>query len=157
MTMYCPNCGKQNPDDAKFCESCGAPTGAAETPKAAPPPPPPQPQYSPPPPPPPVYAAPAQQQYYQQPPSYQAAGAGSGNTAPMSVGQFLGTIILVSIPLVGFILMLVWAFGSDVNQNKKNLSRAMLILMLIGIVLGIVMGGLLGGLIANLFDSAFYY
>ena len=54
-------------------------------------------------------------------------------------------------------LMLVWAFGSDVNLNKKNLSRAMLILMLIGIVLGIVLGGVLGGLIASLFDSAFYY
>lgn len=153
--MYCPNCGKQNPDDAKFCESCGAPTGAAEMPKAAPPPPPPPPppQYNAPPPP--VYSAPVQQQYYQQPPSYPAAGA--GNTAPLSLGQFLGTLILLGIPLVGFILMLVWAFGSDVNLNKKNLSRAMLILMLIGIVLGIVLGGVLGGLIASLFDSAFYY
>ena len=153
--MYCPNCGKQNPDDAKFCESCGAPTGASETPKAAPPPPPPPPpQYSAPPPPSqPAYAPPPQPYHHQQPPSYAAAG----NTAPLSVGQFLGTIILVGIPLVGFILLLVWAFGSDVNQNKKNLCRAMLILMLIGIVLGIVLGGVLGGLIATIFDSGFYY
>ncbi|MDW7656534.1 MAG: zinc ribbon domain-containing protein, partial [Bacillota bacterium] len=105
--MYCPNCGKQNPDDAKFCESCGAPTGAVETPKAAPPPPPPPPpQYSAPPPP--AYSAPVQQQYYQQPPSYSTTG-GAGNSAPLSVGQFLGTLILFGIPLVGFILMLVWA------------------------------------------------
>lgn len=32
--MYCPNCGKQNVDDAKFCTGCGAalaPKTAAET------------------------------------------------------------------------------------------------------------------------------
>lgn len=23
--MYCPQCGKQNPEDARFCGSCGAP------------------------------------------------------------------------------------------------------------------------------------
>ena len=22
--MYCPQCGKENPDDARFCGSCGA-------------------------------------------------------------------------------------------------------------------------------------
>jgi len=26
--MYCPKCGKQNPDEAAYCESCGAPIGA---------------------------------------------------------------------------------------------------------------------------------
>lgn len=27
--MYCQNCGQQNPDNAKFCQSCGKPLGAA--------------------------------------------------------------------------------------------------------------------------------
>ncbi|HXY55981.1 MAG TPA: zinc ribbon domain-containing protein [Nitrososphaerales archaeon] len=26
--MYCPKCGKQNPDEAAYCESCGTPIGA---------------------------------------------------------------------------------------------------------------------------------
>ncbi len=32
--MFCPKCGQQNPDEAKFCGKCGAPISAA----AAPPP-----------------------------------------------------------------------------------------------------------------------
>jgi TM2 domain-containing membrane protein YozV len=49
--MFCSNCGKQNPDGARFCESCGNTMTAAA--QQAPPPqyaPPPQPQYAPPPP-----------------------------------------------------------------------------------------------------------
>ena len=29
--MYCANCGNKLPDDAKFCDACGAPVAAAET------------------------------------------------------------------------------------------------------------------------------
>ena len=160
--MFCPNCGKQNPDDAKFCESCGSTLSAAAAPKAEPVAPPPQPpiqpplaQYSAPPPPPPAYQAPPRQQnYYQQPPpAYNAAG----NTAPMSVGSYIGTMILFAIPLVGFILMLVWAFGSNVNQNKKNLSRAYLIMMLIGIVLAIVLSVLAGSALSSWIEAMYGY
>lgn len=27
--MYCPKCGTQNPDDARFCSSCGSPMGVS--------------------------------------------------------------------------------------------------------------------------------
>lgn len=33
--MYCPTCGQQNPDEAKFCGKCGAAMSAA-APKSAP-------------------------------------------------------------------------------------------------------------------------
>ena len=154
--MYCPNCGKQNPDDAKFCESCGAPTAAAEAPKAAPPPPPPPPPQQP------VYNqqpvqqyAPPQQTYYPPQQTYNTAAAGGAPV--MSVGSYIGTMLLSAIPLVGFILLLVWAFGSDTNPNKKNFCRAYLILMLIGIVLGIIFAGVLGGIISNLINDISYY
>ena len=26
--MFCPNCGKENPDDAKVCQECGKPKPA---------------------------------------------------------------------------------------------------------------------------------
>jgi TM2 domain-containing membrane protein YozV len=52
--MFCPNCGKQNPDNAKFCAVCGAPINTAGPQYAAPPPP----QYAPPP----QYSAPPAQQ-----------------------------------------------------------------------------------------------
>ena len=54
--MFCSNCGKQNPDNAKFCASCGASFTNTLGPQYAPPPP--QPQYAPPP----QYGAPPAQQ-----------------------------------------------------------------------------------------------
>jgi hypothetical protein len=36
-------------------------------------------------------------------------------------------MILSGIPLVGFILLLVWAFSSTENPNKKNYARAVLL------------------------------
>ena len=54
--MFCSNCGKRNPDNAKFCASCGASFTNTSGPQYAPPPP--QPQYTPPP----QYGAPPAQQ-----------------------------------------------------------------------------------------------
>ncbi|MBP8989498.1 MAG: zinc ribbon domain-containing protein [Clostridia bacterium] len=149
--MYCPSCGKQNPDDAKFCENCGAPTTGGGGAPTITQPPPSQPYsqsyqqaYSPPPPP---------QTYYQP----QAAAHPYADTSPMSVGQYLLTMILYSIPIVGLILMFVWAFGSQVNLNKKNLSRAILILTLIGVVLSIIFSSVLIGFFSSLFSSGNYY
>ncbi len=30
--MFCPKCGTENPEEAKFCSKCGAGLGAAATP-----------------------------------------------------------------------------------------------------------------------------
>ncbi|MDD2374759.1 MAG: zinc ribbon domain-containing protein [Eubacteriales bacterium] len=146
--MICSQCGKNNPDDARFCDGCGSPLQAAPVNQgytAPPPPPPPQPQY---------------QQTYQQPPqAYQNSGGytGGADNSVLSVGQYIGMIILSAIPLVGLILLLVWAFGSDTNANKKNFARAMLIMMIIGVVLSIIFSAAIGGLIAALAGSGGYY
>jgi hypothetical protein len=151
--MLCANCGKQNPEDSKFCENCGSPL-AESTAKATPvaaaftAPPPPQQQ--------PVYAAPPvqQQTFYQQPsqPIYNAAPAAVGAKV-MSIGSYILTFILTGIPLVGFILLLVWSFGSDVNPNKKNFCRAVLIMMVVGIILGIIFGGAIYAFIAGMIEN----
>lgn len=56
------------------------------------------------------------------------------DNSPLSMGQYLIMLLLMSIPLVNIILLFVWGFG-DYNINKKNFARAYLILMTIGIVL----------------------
>jgi hypothetical protein len=54
---------------------------------------------------------------------------------PLSVGQYIGMFLLMSIPIVNLIMPLVWAFGGSVNTNKKNFARAFLILCVATLVL----------------------
>ena len=81
--------------------------------------------------------------------------------APMSLGQYMLTMLIGAIPLVGFVFMLIWAFSSDVNVNKKNYCRAVLLWMAIGIVASILFAAILIPLITSLlgsaFDSLYYY
>ena len=48
--------------------------------------------------------------------------------------------------LVGFILLLVWAFDSNTNIHKSNWAKGSLIIMVIGIVLALCFLFLFGGL-----------
>jgi hypothetical protein len=73
------------------------------------------------------------------------------NSAPMSVKDWLISLLLLLIPLVNIILPFVWAFGGNVNINKKNFFRAYLIYMAIGLVLGILTFSVFGAaLFSNL-------
>lgn len=63
------------------------------------------------------------------------------------------TLFLVGIPLVGFILMLVWAFGSDTNPSKSAWAKATLlwgviatVITLVFYVIFFVVLGMAGGL-----------
>jgi len=61
----------------------------------------------------------------------------------MGIGSFMGSLFLLSLPIAGFILMIVWASGGCKNENKRNLARAMLIWMGIGIVITVILSVLL--------------
>lgn len=77
---------------------------------------------------------------YQQPPQQYYGN----DTSPMSMGDWLVTLIVGAIPCVGIILYIVWAFSKTVNINKRNYCRAFLIIsavvMVLYIVLAIVFG-----------------
>jgi len=53
---------------------------------------------------------------------------------PVSVGNWMLTMLLMSIPLINIILLFVWAFGSDTEVSKANWAKAALIWLLIGII-----------------------
>ena len=140
--MFCENCGKNLPDGAKFCNGCGAKTEPAQPAYAAaepapahlvPPPPP----YTPP---------PAQTAYAPQPAAY----SGQPRTEPLRVGQYIGMLLLMCVPILGVILLFVWSFGGSVNLNKKNYARAMLIVCAIGLILSIIFGAALTSIIGEL-------
>jgi hypothetical protein len=60
------------------------------------------------------------------------------NDQTVSVGDWFVTMLLTSIPLVGFIMLLVWAFGGGAKESKKNYARAALIFALVGMAVGII-------------------
>ena len=53
---------------------------------------------------------------------------------PVSIGDWIITLIISMIPLVNIIMLLVWAFGSSTNPSKANWAKAYLafIAILIG-------------------------
>ena len=53
---------------------------------------------------------------------------------PVTIGNWMLTYLLMCIPLVNFILLFVWAFGSNTPESKANWAKASLIWMVIGIV-----------------------
>jgi hypothetical protein len=60
------------------------------------------------------------------------------NAPVMSMKDWIITLLISYIPLVGLIMLIVWAFDSSTNENKKNWAKASLIWMLIGIGIAIV-------------------
>ncbi|MGH8235037.1 MAG: hypothetical protein ACREPU_12725 [Rhodanobacteraceae bacterium] len=63
------------------------------------------------------------------------ARVGTQETAPVSLGDWILTLIVLAIPIVGLVMLFVWGFGSGTHPSKQNFCRASLILYLIGIVI----------------------
>lgn len=133
--MICPNCNSFNPDGTKFCSVCGVKLAQAEQPVRPAEPANNQAVYE-------NAAAPNGQQdnqngyqtNYQQPvPPAAPVFMNGEQKKPLGTSQFVLLEFLTSLPIAGFILLLVWAFGDDVNENKRNYCRAKLIWLLIGI------------------------
>ena len=57
------------------------------------------------------------------------------NYQPLKVSDWVLTIFLTAIPLVGLILLFVWAFSSETHPSKANWAKATLIWYAIGIIL----------------------
>ena len=76
----------------------------------------------------------APQQAYTQP----AMPLKPEKTTPLPVWKYIGIFLIIGIPILGIVMLFVWAFGSSFNRNTKNYARAFLILTLIMIVLTIV-------------------
>ena len=72
---------------------------------------------------------------------------------PLSVGEWIVTLIITAIPLVGFVMLFVWAFGSNTNPNKANWAKAALVLFAIGIVLSILFSIIFGVGIMSFLNS----
>jgi heme/copper-type cytochrome/quinol oxidase subunit 2 len=66
------------------------------------------------------------------------------NASVMSVKDWVITLLVAAIPLIGFIMLFVWAFGSGNNVNKSNFAKGALILTAILIVIYIIIFMVIG-------------
>ena len=104
--MYCPKCGQQNPDEARFCGKCGATM-------AAPPPP----------------AAPAHGHAHTGAPAGASPQATGVVSQGMRTGMIIGSIVL---PIVGIVVGII--FMLDANPEKKAAGKLWLIIGIVAFV-----------------------
>ena len=155
---FCTKCGAKIPDGKKFCTECGNPVTGGMPPAPA------QPQavhtaataVAAPPMPPPVQTAPPVQQIVYAQAGEQPPPQGSP-FAVMSVGGFIGSSILMAIPVIGWIFCIVWACGGCRNHNRRNFARATLIFVAIGVALGLIAYLLLWSFIGSIFGGFYWF
>ncbi|MBW6514594.1 MAG: hypothetical protein K0B87_07550 [Candidatus Syntrophosphaera sp.] len=64
----------------------------------------------------------------------------SETVAPIvSLGKWIGTLLLVMIPLVNLILIIVWSLSKSENPNRRNWAQAILILWVVLTVIYVVL------------------
>jgi predicted nucleic acid-binding Zn ribbon protein len=159
--MKCPNCGAEIGEDAAFCPECGAAVAGqqqngndANTANM---------NYG---------GQPADQGYntQQADQGYNTQQAGQGyNTqqagpgyngqpyncnpapqaippeyTPISMWGYFGYELLFSIPVIGFIFLIIYAFGGTQNRNLKNFARSYFCFIVIVVVLCLIIAGICG-------------
>jgi fatty acid desaturase len=72
---------------------------------------------------------------------------------PMSIGDWVITFIITYIPLVGFIMLFVWAFGDGTHPSKKTWAQATLIMMVVGIILAIIFFSIIASILGGIFSG----
>lgn len=99
---YCKNCGSTLGDYEQTCPTCGEPVPAA------------------------IQTVERSGESPAARPSY------SPDAGPV-VGSwgFVGALLLLNLPVAGFIIAIIWAAGAVSNKNLRNLARANLLLLLL--------------------------
>jgi len=106
---------------------------------------------APPPPPPPNYHMPP-------PPPPQMHQVNSSIYQIPTMGNYVVVQLLAMIPIVGFILMIIWAVGgNDTPIWKSNYARAFFVMMAISVGISILFTILFFGVIAAALSSIPYY
>lgn len=77
--------------------------------------------------------------------------------APMTVGKWIGTLLLLSIPFCNVVCYIVWLFGGGNNRSRTTYIRASLVIALIigalSAILAVAFGGAIQELIQKLLES----
>lgn len=82
-------------------------------------------------------------------PNYYASQTPAQPNNDTSLGSWMLTIFLASLPIVGIVMLLIWSFGSGTSPAKSNWAKATLLWMLIVIGIYLLLIVLTGGLILS--------
>lgn len=77
--------------------------------------------------------------------------------AVLGIGGNMLNLFVIALPIIGFIVTLIWAFGGTNNLNRRNYACAVLIWWLIGIAAAIVLAILGVTVLAPFFSEILYY
>lgn len=94
------------------------------------------------------YQQPYQQPVYQQPVYQQPV---QGLEEPMSLGEWMITLLIMFIPCVNIVMMFVWAFSKNQKQSKSNFFKAQLIYTGIVILLYLIVFVVFGVSMASMY------
>lgn len=72
---------------------------------------------------------------------------------PQSLGDWIISVIITKIPLIGLIMLIVWAVDKDTELSKANWAKAELIVQLIGIAIFIIVMAVFGFAFLNNFGE----
>ena len=101
------------------------------------------------------YNAQYQQTYNAQPVPPVIPSYGTPETQPVSVGGWVGVMLLSCLPLINLIMLFVWAFSSSTKKSLKNYARAALIMFLIVAVITVIASVVLIACGVNIFSELF--
>ncbi len=127
--MYCTNCGKENENNALHCVHCGA---ALE-----------------------VEQAPVQEPISVEP----ATPAIPEEYSPLSPWAYFGLSLLFSIPVVGFIFLIIFSCKKS-NINRRNYALSYWIALAIGagiLILMLIFLGIMGFGLYEVIEETMYY
>jgi cell division protein FtsW (lipid II flippase) len=74
------------------------------------------------------------------------------NNQIVKTGDWVLTLFICAIPLIGIIMLFVWAFSGGTNPSKANWAKASLIWLVIGISLAIFFFVLFGAALSRVFS-----
>ncbi len=86
-----------------------------------------------------------------------AQSAPENTEVPMTLGDWLLTLLLLYLPIVNIVMLIIWSVDSKTSTTKKHFAWATLIFMGIGIVLTIIFSSIVMAIIATMMQSMYYY
>lgn len=126
--MFCEKCGSPLERGEKYCSKCGAATGKDFR----------------------SYRR-EEESMVSQGTYANAAVMGGVDAQALSVGDYIKTMLLMAVPVLGLVLTFLWGFAKgEINPNKRNLARAYLVFYLIWTVFLVVASSAFIGLFRSL-------